>query len=61
MKTGDIVKPHPKLEANLAETVGCGIILDAYEDDYGTVYYEVHFSHETGWWSEHELELISES
>ena len=38
-----------------------GIVLDIYEDDYGIIYYEVHWTEEVGWWSEHELELVSES
>ena len=40
-----------------------GVVLDTYEDDYGIVYYEIHWSgpHENGWWHEGELELISES
>jgi len=40
-----------------------GVVLDAYEDDYGIVYYEIHWStrHEIGWWHEGELELVSEA
>jgi len=67
MKVGDIVQasirvPETEAISNL-DLLKYGIILDVYEDDYGTVYYEVHWGslHEQGWWSEYELGLISEA
>lgn len=61
MKIGDVVKPL-KSQALVGDRPGFGIILDTYEDDYGIIYYEVHWiSGDPEWWKENELELISES
>ena len=40
--------------------IDAGVVLDTYEDDYGIVYYEVHWTSDVEWWKEDELELISE-
>tara|TARA_R100001082_G_C4261964_1_gene115961 strand:- start:341 stop:529 length:189 start_codon:yes stop_codon:yes gene_type:complete len=61
VKVGDIVKPTQN-KIILNDKANFGVILDAYEDDYGIVYYEVHWiSEEPEWWQENELELVSES
>ncbi len=63
MKVGDIVKPHHSVYKSIAEVEGYnyGVILDVYEDDYGILYYEVHWDSETEWWKEGELRLISDA
>ena len=56
MKEGDLVRPLEGLGPG-----AYGIILDAWEDDYGIWYYEVCWANDSGWWKSNELELISES
>jgi len=52
-KAGNILGPHKDRKG--------GIIIDSYEDDYGIVFYEVHWNMEAEWWKEDELNLISEA
>lgn len=64
MKVGDVVRLRPGITNVLGadfEERKYGIVLDAYEDDYGIVFFEVHWKKEIGWWSEYELEVISEA
>jgi len=63
IQVGDIV--HAQAAGALPadpERFKFGVVLDIYEDDYGIVYYEVHWVTESPaeWWAEHELELASE-
>ena len=62
MKIGDLVKP--KLEwATVGIDYGIGVVIDCYlnDDDHGDVwYYKISWKHESQWWVEDELELISE-
>jgi len=60
IQVGDVVKPISALKKNNA-ALNYGIVLDTHEDDYGAIYYEVHWMEEVGWWLEHELEVVSES
>ena len=61
INVGDIVKPKPDHMMRGVD-YGYGVVLDFYEDEYGTVYYEVAWSGaDTTWWSENEVEVISES
>tara|TARA_R100001594_G_scaffold613_1_gene2428 strand:- start:1568 stop:1759 length:192 start_codon:yes stop_codon:yes gene_type:complete len=62
MKVGDIVRARSEfLFGPSSSSRRNGIVIDLYEDEYGIVYYEVHWSTEAEWWKEDELELISES
>ena len=66
MKTiqiGDVVKPAvSKVLLVDTDLYRYGVVLDIYEDDYGIMYYEVHWIQEgPEWWQENELELISEA
>ncbi len=58
MKVGDIVRPRGDLRRLDPEEHKYGIVLDAYEDDYGIVYYEIHWNRVIEWWSENELERL---
>jgi len=63
MKVGDIVKPCPSVYKSILNIEGYkyGVILDTYEDEYGIVYYEVHWEEEPEWWKEDELLLVSDA
>jgi hypothetical protein len=66
LQVGDIARLRPGIARTMgvdAEEYKYGVVLDAYEDDYGIVYYEINWSarREAGWWHEGELELISEA
>ena len=62
-QVGDIVRPLDCEEAPAdPERFNFGVVLDIQEDDYGILYYEVHWITEgPEWWKEGELELVSES
>jgi hypothetical protein len=62
IQISDIVRPL-RLEQppTSPERFNFGVVLDIYEDDYGILYYEVHWITEgPEWWKETELELVSE-
>ena len=63
MNVGDVVQPlrcNDPVPRN-PERFNFGVVLDIYEDDYGILYYEVHWVTEgPEWWKETELELVSE-
>jgi hypothetical protein len=67
LQVGDIVRPRrssraPRRyagESDPWEDYGLGVVLDLYEDDYGIVYYEIHWMIEVEWWKENELEIVS--
>ena len=54
MKVGDLVTT-----ATLSNW-GIGVIIHCYEDEEGTMYYEVAFEPRRQWMAELELRLISE-
>ena len=56
IKVGDLVCPSAWQRTSFEY----GVVLDIYEDDYGILYYEVHWGVDTEWWKEGELELVSE-
>lgn len=60
MKVGDVVKPRVTAHGMFADEYLYGVILDFYEDDYGIVYYEVHWMKDQEWWKEDELQLVSD-
>ena len=63
IQVGDVVKPAiSKVLLIDTDLYRNGVVLDIYEDDYGILYYEVHWvTEEPEWWQENELELVSES
>jgi hypothetical protein len=63
MQVGDVVRPVKCEQSPLnPERFNFGVILDIHEDDYGILYYEVHWvTEDPEWWKEGELELVSES
>ena len=63
IQVGAIVKPaDSKIISVDTDLYKNGVVLDVYEDDYGIIYYEVHWiTQGTEWWQENELELISEA
>ena len=60
-KIGDIVRASPLSHPADREEFRYGIVLDFYEQEDGSVYYEVQWSTERSWWREDELRIISES
>jgi len=60
MKVGDIVKPRVRADGMFTDEYRYGVILDSYEDDYGIVYYEIHWMSDQEWWKEDELRLVSD-
>ena len=59
LNLGDLVKPNVIYATNLEE-YGIGVVLDAYEDENGVVYYCVQWNQgQKEWWSEHEIKVFN--
>ena len=61
MKVGDLVTTTALSSWGIGVNWGIGVIIDCYEDEEGTMYYEVAFEPRRQWMAELELRLISES